>query len=380
MVASSAQWMSSTTTTFSVPGSLTWRSRAPNRSSRASTGPAQLQQLPAELIGDVEQRPERARGEQAIAGPPGPARIRQVTLQLLHQRRLADARLPGHQHQPPVALPCLPRVPGQRRQRRPPFQQPHADSVARINAGCQPWTPRPERMYQRNCLDLGTLPCRIRASCVAGFQDECAEEEGTGGPQGDDAETLPGSEQGRLFSPVVARASWQAGRGPIWSRCRARGGLEMTAAAIGNRYSTPSTRPMAAAESRTAAASAKAEQGDERQVQDRTGGGPEVGGRGEGRVSMRGGEAVAGQDRRPASAAPATASAEAASTGAVSTAALANNQVSRRGIAVSDSLIIPVLYSLPTASTPATATTAWPGPIPVKVLAQPENGSLPRWR
>ena len=68
-----------------------------------------------------------------------------------------------------------------------------------------------------------------------------------------------------------------------------------------------------------------------------------------------------GRISRPASAAPATASAEAASTGAVSTAALAQNQVSRRGIAVSDSLIIPVLYSLPMASTPATATTAWPG-------------------
>jgi len=49
------------------------------------------------------------------------------------------------------------------------------------------------------------------------------------------------------------------------------------------------------------------------------------------------------------------------STGAVSTAALAKNQVSRRGIAVSDSLIIPVLYSLPMASTPATAATAWAG-------------------
>jgi hypothetical protein len=41
----------------------------------------------------------------------------------------------------------------------------------------------------------------------------------------------------------------------------------------------------------------EAEQGDERQVQDRTGGGPEVGGRGEGRVPVRGGEAVAGQDQ-----------------------------------------------------------------------------------
>ena len=50
-------------------------------------------------------------------------------------------------------------------------------------------------------------------------------------------------------------ASRLASRGPIWSRCRVRAGLEMTSAASGNGYSTPSTRPMAAAESRTAAAS-----------------------------------------------------------------------------------------------------------------------------
>src|SRR5215468_5812862 len=37
--------------------------------------------------------------------PPGPARIRQVTLERLHQRRLADPRLPGHQHEPTRAAP-----------------------------------------------------------------------------------------------------------------------------------------------------------------------------------------------------------------------------------------------------------------------------------
>ena len=68
-----------------------------------------------------------------------------------------------------------------------------------------------------------------------------------------------------------------------------------------------------------------------------------------------------GRISRPASPAPATASAVAASTGAVSTAALANSHVSRRGIATSDSLTIPVLYSLPTASTPTTAATACAG-------------------
>src|ERR1700730_13211379 len=36
---------------------------------------------------------------------------------------------------------------------------------------------------------------RCAASCVAEFQDECAEEEGADGPQGDDAETLPGGER-----------------------------------------------------------------------------------------------------------------------------------------------------------------------------------------
>jgi hypothetical protein len=34
-----------------------------------------------------------------------------------------------------------------------------------------------------------------QASCVADFQDECAEEEGAGGPQGDDSEALPGGER-----------------------------------------------------------------------------------------------------------------------------------------------------------------------------------------
>src|ERR1039457_3167375 len=92
------------------------------------------------------------------------------------------------------------------------------------------------------------------ASCVAEFQDQCAEEEGDGGPEGHDAEACHGV-SGRLCTPIVAWASRPAGRGPIWSRCRVRAGLETTAAAIGNRYSTPSTRPMAAAESRTVAAS-----------------------------------------------------------------------------------------------------------------------------
>jgi hypothetical protein len=36
---------------------------------------------------------------------------------------------------------------------------------------------------------------RCAASCVAEFQGECAEEEGADGPEGDDAEALPGGER-----------------------------------------------------------------------------------------------------------------------------------------------------------------------------------------
>src|ERR1019366_5584031 len=197
-----------------------------------------------------------------------------------------------------------------------------------------------------------------QVSCVAGFQGECAEEEGAGGPEGDDAEALPGGERQAVQSDRGLGVQ-AGGQGPIWSRCRARAGLEMTSAASGNRYSTPSTRPMAAAESRTAAPSPRLS----RAMSVRYKTAPAAARRAVAEVRdvypCAGVKPLPGRISRPASAAPATASAEAVSTGAVSTVALANSQVSRRGIAVSDSLIIPVLYSLPMASTPATAATAW---------------------
>jgi len=49
-------------------------------------GPAQLQQLAAELAGDVEERAERPRGEQAVTGPPVPRGLRQAALELFDQR------------------------------------------------------------------------------------------------------------------------------------------------------------------------------------------------------------------------------------------------------------------------------------------------------
>jgi hypothetical protein len=43
---------------------------------------------------------------------PGP---RHLPLKLFYQRRLPDARLPRHQHQPPITTPRISRVLGQRR-------------------------------------------------------------------------------------------------------------------------------------------------------------------------------------------------------------------------------------------------------------------------
>lgn len=51
-----------------------------------SAGAAQVQQLAAELIREVEQWPQGTASEQAIAAPPGPACIWHITGKLLHQR------------------------------------------------------------------------------------------------------------------------------------------------------------------------------------------------------------------------------------------------------------------------------------------------------
>src|ERR1700691_5360936 len=70
---------------------------------------------------------------------------------------------------------------------------------------------------------------------------------------------------------------------------------------------------------------------------------------------------------RPATRLPATATTAAARTRPVSTAALAVSIVQRRGVAVSVTRIMPVLYSPLITSTASTATTAWPTSIPVRL-------------
>lgn len=58
----------------------------------------ELRQAPADLLGHVQQRPERARREERVAGSvedPGRALLR---AELADERRLPDARLAAHDH------------------------------------------------------------------------------------------------------------------------------------------------------------------------------------------------------------------------------------------------------------------------------------------
>ena len=86
---------------------------------------AQGGELPVELRADVEQRAERAGGEQAVATAPQPAGPRQLLLELLEEHGLAHPGFPGHQDQPAAAPLCLARVLGQRLQKRCPLEQFH---------------------------------------------------------------------------------------------------------------------------------------------------------------------------------------------------------------------------------------------------------------
>jgi hypothetical protein len=95
-------------------------------------------QLTAQAVGEVEQRPERARGEQAVARTPGPLRVGQLGLELLEQRRLADAGLTRDQHQPTLTGARRLGVLRQRREERSPFEQRHRRILDRRTAPGNP--------------------------------------------------------------------------------------------------------------------------------------------------------------------------------------------------------------------------------------------------
>jgi hypothetical protein len=85
---------------------------------------------------EVVQRPERARGEQAVARAPGPAGITKLPLEPFEPGGLADASLPAEDDQTPVAPPGLGRTVGQQGQRRLPLQQFHASGVGHPRSWC----------------------------------------------------------------------------------------------------------------------------------------------------------------------------------------------------------------------------------------------------
>jgi DNA-binding NarL/FixJ family response regulator len=204
-----------------------------------------------------------------------------------------------------------------------------------------------------------TLPCRIRRHASRDFKASAPRRRAPAVQRATTPRPCHGV-SGRLFTPIVAWASRPADMGPICCRCRAILASELRDATIGNRYSKPSTSPMAAAESRTAAATPRLS----RAMSVRYKTAPTTARRSAPAVRdaypCPGVNPRPGRISHPMTAEAATASSEAMSIGTASTAALAKSNVSRRGTAVSDSLIIPVLYSFPMASTPATATTAWP--------------------
>jgi hypothetical protein len=106
-------------------------------------GLAQAAEFAAELAGQVEQRPERAGREQAVARSPRPQGVRKSLPELVDQRRLADPGLAGDKHQPTGSVAGLACVFSQGCLRRLPFQQHafhcHAHSghrCAKRAAGC----------------------------------------------------------------------------------------------------------------------------------------------------------------------------------------------------------------------------------------------------
>jgi hypothetical protein len=72
--------------------------------------PAQILQRTAEIAGEVEQRGERPRRRESVAGAPRPAGTGQIALEPLDQHRLSCARLTGDQDKPSFTPICFVRV------------------------------------------------------------------------------------------------------------------------------------------------------------------------------------------------------------------------------------------------------------------------------
>jgi hypothetical protein len=64
----------------------------------------QRSELAADVVGDVDERAERARGEQRVARSPQHPTSASAVAERPHERRLADSRLAGDEDEPPAAL------------------------------------------------------------------------------------------------------------------------------------------------------------------------------------------------------------------------------------------------------------------------------------
>ena len=69
-----------------------------------------IEQRATDALGDVAQRGEGERGEEAVAGAPVPGRVREALLDLLDQRGLPAAGLTLDEHEATGARRCLGRV------------------------------------------------------------------------------------------------------------------------------------------------------------------------------------------------------------------------------------------------------------------------------
>jgi len=97
-------------------------------------------------------------------------------------------------------------------------------------------TARPAQCIPLTTNVAGWLRCAT--SCVAGFQGEGAEEEGAGGPPGNDAEALPGSERAVSITTLVSCFSSPSGpvRDNSCSRARRTSSSAASCSAVGSGF------------------------------------------------------------------------------------------------------------------------------------------------
>ncbi len=88
-------------------------------------GTAGVEQRTAELVGDVEERPQRPWREQPVTRPGGPPGRGTVAPEALEQRGLADTCLAPHEDEPAVPLRRVLRILRQSGEEMIPLQQPH---------------------------------------------------------------------------------------------------------------------------------------------------------------------------------------------------------------------------------------------------------------